>query len=107
MTTKLSNKTQINQDQINERNKDKTWPTFTYYSPIVRKITNLFKHTNEGISFKNTNMLQQLTKPKIISNTQEQDKSGIYNLNVKHAKCHTLDRQVMVLNRGIRNISDI
>jgi len=46
---------QTNQDQTNERNKNKTWTTFTYYSPIIRKITNLFKHTNVGI--------QQLTKP--------------------------------------------
>jgi len=86
MPTKLSNKTQINQDQINERNKNKTWTTFTYYSPTVRKITNLFKHTNEGISFKQINMLQQLTKSKIINNTQEQDKSGIYKLTCNTCK---------------------
>jgi len=31
-------------------------------------------------SFKTTNTLQQLTKPKLASNTQEQEKSGIYKL---------------------------
>jgi hypothetical protein len=63
-----------NQEQINERNKNKTQTTLTYYSPIIRKIINLFKHTNDGISFKNTSK-SQLTKPKIVNNTQEQDKS--------------------------------
>jgi hypothetical protein len=75
----------MNQDQINERNKNKTQTTFTYYSPIIRKISNLFKHTNEGISFKNTNMLQ-LTKPKKVNNTQEQNKSGIYKLTCNTCK---------------------
>jgi len=48
--------------------------------PQVRKITNLFKHTNIGISFKSMNTIQQLTKPKLTRNTQEQDKSSIYKL---------------------------
>jgi hypothetical protein len=71
-----------NQDETNGNNK--TWTTFTYYSPTIRKITNLFKHTNIGIAFKSTNTLQQLTKPKQVSNTQELDKSGIYK-----RKCNT------------------
>jgi hypothetical protein len=40
---------------------------FTYYSPQIRKITNSLKHTNIGIAFRNTNTLQQLTKPKILN----------------------------------------
>ena len=39
---------------------------------------NLFEHTNRGIAFKSTSALQQFTEPKLISNTQEQDKKGIY-----------------------------
>ena len=50
----------------------------------IRKITNLFKHTNIGIAFKSTNTLQQLKKPKLPNRTQEQDKRGIYKL-----KCNT------------------
>jgi len=49
-------------------------------------ITNLFKHTNVGISFRNTNTLQQLTKPKTDNKVLEQDKSGIYELTCN--KCH-------------------
>jgi hypothetical protein len=67
-----------NQEQTNDSNTNKTWTTFTYYSPKIRKITNLFKHTNLGITFKNTNTLQQLTKPKTDTKSLEQDKSGIY-----------------------------
>jgi len=43
----------------------KTWTTFTYYSPLIRKITNLFKHTNGRMSF---NTKQDLTKPETNSN---------------------------------------
>jgi hypothetical protein len=56
------------------------------HSHITRKIANLFKHTYVGISFKNTNTLQQLTKPKIVNNTQEQDKSRIYKLSCNTCK---------------------
>jgi hypothetical protein len=52
---------QTNHDKINKRNKNKTWTTFTYYSPIIRIINNLFKHTGVEISLNNTNILQQLT----------------------------------------------
>jgi len=41
------------------------------------KITSILKHTNTRIA-NSTNTLQQLTKPKLTSNTQERDKSGIY-----------------------------
>jgi hypothetical protein len=41
-----------NYDRNNNTNRDiTTWTKFTYYSPLVHKITNLFQHTNVGISF--------------------------------------------------------
>jgi phosphoribulokinase len=43
-------------------------------------ITSLFEHTNVEISFRNTNTLQQLTKPKTHNKVLEQDKSGIYKI---------------------------
>jgi len=70
-----------------ERNKNKIWTTFTYYRPKIRKINNLFKHTIVGIAFKNTNTLQEFTKPKTNKNTPEHDKSGIYKLT-----CNTCQR---------------
>jgi hypothetical protein len=35
---------------------NKSWTTFRYYRPIIRKITNVSKHTNIGIAFKSTNI---------------------------------------------------
>jgi len=58
------------------------------------------------MSFKNTNTLQQLTKPKIVNNTQEQDNGGIYKLICNTSKSHTWDRQIVVLKRDVRNKSD-
>jgi hypothetical protein len=63
-----------------QKQKNKKWITFPYYSQRIRKITNLFKQTNVGISFKSTNTLQQPAKPKLASNTQEQNMSGINKL---------------------------
>ena len=72
---KLSNTTQThNEDHTNnEQQTKKTWATFTYYGLIVRKITNIFKHTNIQIAFKNTNTLQQLTKQKLIKTQKKQN----------------------------------
>jgi len=38
------------------------WATFTYYSPAIRKITNLFRNSNIRIAFRTTNtILKQMT----------------------------------------------
>jgi hypothetical protein len=42
---------------------DTHWATFTYISPQIGKITNLFKHTNVKIAFECNNTVAQLTKP--------------------------------------------
>ena len=53
-----------------------------YHSPLIRKITNLFKQTNPNIAFKSTNTIyQQLSH--ILGNTNP---SGIYEI-----KCNTWD----------------
>jgi len=90
-----------NQDETNGNNKNKKWTTFTYYSPRIRKIMNLFKHTNVGIAFKSTSTLQQLTKPKQVSNTQELDKSAICKLT-----CNTCQMSYIgQTSRSLRQIS--
>ena len=33
---------------------DKKWITFTYHSPLIRKVTNLFKQTKLNIALKST-----------------------------------------------------
>jgi len=68
------------------KNKKKASTTFTYYSQKVTEITDLFQHTNVGISFMYTNTLQQLTKRKKRNNTPDIDKSGIYKLTCDTCK---------------------
>jgi hypothetical protein len=45
----------------------KKWATFTYTSPQIRKITNLFKHTDVNISFKGYNTMAQLEHTHLLS----------------------------------------
>jgi len=71
LNLQIQHKKKPGSTQWNNNNKNNKWTTFTYYSPRIRKITNLFKYTNIGISFKSTNTIQQFTKPKLASNTQE------------------------------------
>ena len=35
----------------NTKTKNKTWVTFTYHSPLIRKVTNLFKHTDLSVAY--------------------------------------------------------
>ena len=60
--------------------------TLTYYSPLIRKITDIFKHTNVRVAFKNTNTLQQVTKPKVHKNKKEHEKSGVHKLTCNTCK---------------------
>jgi DNA mismatch repair ATPase MutS len=55
---------------LTERNDKKLWTTFTYHSPKIRKLTNLFKNTNVGIAFRSTTTIHQLTKPTIADDTR-------------------------------------
>jgi len=56
--------------QTKEKEK-KICTTFTYHSPNIRKITNLFKNTSKGIAFKATTTLQQLIKTKTSDRTTQ------------------------------------
>jgi hypothetical protein len=73
-------KVQMKKQKINQtQDKDnKKRATFTYYSPKIGKLTNLFKHTNINIAFKNTNTIQQYTKPKTLNKNQGYNMSEIY-----------------------------
>jgi len=76
-----------NYDRKNNTDRDiNTWITFTYYSPLVRKITNLFKHTSVGTSFVSTNTIQHLTKPKATNYIQERKICGTYKLTCNKCK---------------------
>ena len=84
-------KTQIQHKTRTRTTKDenKKWATFTYHSPKVREITNLFKHTNINIAFKSTNTIQQSIKHKNPEKIPDYNRSGVYiNLPARHATCH-------------------
>jgi hypothetical protein len=75
---KLNQQIQNKSNHIHNEKKHKTiWTTFTYHSPKIRRITNLFKNTNIGIAFKATTTLQQLITPTTQTRTSEYEKSGI------------------------------
>ena len=46
------------QETITNPEKKDKWTTFTYYSPLIRKITNLFKNTDIPITLKSSNSLR-------------------------------------------------
>jgi hypothetical protein len=82
-------KVQIKQQKVHQtqdKDENKKRATFTYYSPKIRKLTNLFKHTNINIAFKNTNTIQQYTKPKTIDKNQDYNASEIYKLTCNTCK---------------------
>jgi hypothetical protein len=59
---------------------NKKWVTFTYYSPLIREVTNLFKRTNLNIAFRTTNTIYQQLSDK----SSNINPSGMYQL-----KCNT------------------
>jgi hypothetical protein len=91
--TKLKNR--IEHNKMHQKPKDNTtkkWATFTYYSPQIRKVTNLFKHTGIKISFRSSNNIQQLIQTKGNNRTEQYNHSGIYALTCKTCK-HKYIRQ--------------
>ena len=52
----------------------KKWVTFSYHSPLIQKITNLFKHTNLNTALHTTNTIhQQLTDKIVKTSTNSSD----------------------------------
>ena len=59
------------------------WAHFTFSSPHVWKITNLFKHTNVKISFRSHNTIAQLTKPATGHNVPPPQQRGSLPINLQ------------------------
>ena len=68
--------------KITQHNENKKWITFTYFSPTIRRITNLFKHSNLKIAYRTTNTIQQ----QLTERTSNKNPSGVYKI-----KCNTCD----------------
>ena len=59
LKTRLIAKKQKQQQNLTKISDDKKGVTFTYFSPIIRRTTNLFKQANLNIAFRTTNTIQQ------------------------------------------------
>ena len=86
------------QEQRKKMKKNTKWTTFTFTTPHIRKITNLFKNTDIKIAFKTNNTLRQLTKPSAHTPTPPQECSGIYGLT-----CNTC--QMTYVGQTSRNLT--
>jgi hypothetical protein len=81
------------------------WVNFTYYNPMIRKITDIFKSTNIQITFRTNNITHDIINTRT-NNTNTYMRCDIYQL-----QCHTCyhyyigqtDRR---LEQDIKNISD-
>jgi hypothetical protein len=60
------------------------WVTFTYYSPLFRKVTNVFQDSSLPIAFKPTNTVSHLTKKGDNAHSELRRENGVYKLT-----CHT------------------
>jgi hypothetical protein len=83
--TRLKAQLQRTHQKCDKEENKKKGALFTYYSPRIRKLTSLFKHTNIRIAFRSINTIQQYTKPKT-SNHNQEHKSGIYKLTCNTCK---------------------
>jgi len=77
LNRKIQQKTKNTQPNEKQR---KTWTTFTYHSPKIRKITNLFKNTQTGIAFKATTISQHLMQTTPQTQTSDYEKCGVYKI---------------------------
>ena len=66
-----------------EHQHSRKWVTFTFHSPSIHKITNLFKKTNLKIAFRPTNTIYQ----QLSDRNKDPNPTGIYQL-----KCNTCSR---------------
>jgi hypothetical protein len=78
ITQKQSQKRQQQEDIVSLRK----WIIFIQFSPLIRRVTNLFKQTNLKVAFRTTNTIEQLTEKQTYK-----DPCGIYKL-----KCNTCSR---------------
>jgi hypothetical protein len=94
---KLRIKTIIRNDHTTQNNQQtQKWFTVRYYSPLIRKVTNIFKNTNPRISFEANNIIWQILNTNK-KHTNIYSNSGIYSF-----KCSTCNR--FYIGKTDRNI---
>jgi len=82
--TETANTTQNNNATPTKNTENNTkWATFTFSSPHIRKITNIFRHRNVKMSYKCSNTVAQITKPASGHNIPPHNKNCVYCLTCK------------------------
>jgi hypothetical protein len=79
LRTKLITQKQQQEDTVSH----KKWIIFIQFSPLIRRVTNLFKQTNLKVALRTTNTIQQ----QLTEKHTYKDPCGIYKL-----KCNTCNR---------------
>jgi hypothetical protein len=54
----------MDHNQYNSETQTKTWIIFTHHSSLIRKVTDVFKHTDLHITFWATNTMSDMLEPK-------------------------------------------
>jgi len=98
-------KRHLNSKETEQENKQ--WSTFTYYSPAVRTITNIFKHTNLRIAYKATNTIKQQTTNHRNNNSLNHNKSGIYKITYRTCNKAYIGQTSRPLQPDTKNTPDI
>jgi len=80
----MAKKERTTQTQVMQQH-NKNWITFTYHSPSIHKVTNLFKRTNLKIAFRPTKTIYQ----QLSNKANNPNPSGIYEYQLK---CNTFNR---------------
>ena len=83
------------------------WTTFTFCLPHIRKITNLFRHTNVKISYTCSNTVAQLTNPASGHNIPPHNKSGVYCLTCKPCNLSYVGQTRRTWRPASKSTSDI
>jgi len=78
--SKTKQKTKKENKEQTKHTSNKKWVTFTYHSPLIRKVINLFKNTEISIAFRASNTIYQ----QLVQKIGNKNPSGIYEI-----KCNT------------------
>jgi hypothetical protein len=79
LNNKIKNKRQSIIPDHTHTQQQYTWVPFEYHSPLIRKITNIFKHTNMRVAIRSPNTLHNLLKTRK-ENANKYLTGGIYSL---------------------------
>jgi hypothetical protein len=96
---KLTNKCKT--QTVDTANDNRTWVTFTFSTPLVHKVTNLFKNTNINTAFKRTNNIYHQLQHR--PNRKSSKFSGIYKLQYMTCNKPYVGQGSRTMPSGTRN----